>query len=144
MTTMDIVWIVAIIAFGVFEGVTAQLVSVWFVLGSVAGLIASLLGADLPLQIAIFAAVSLIALVLTRPLVNKYVKSKAEKTNADRCIGQNAVVLEEIDNLQSKGQVKTDGKVWTARSASGEIIPKDTIVTVEKIEGVKVIVSPKL
>ena len=141
---MDIVWIVAIIAFGVFEGVTAQLVSVWFVLGSVAGLIASLLGADLPLQIAIFAAVSLIALVLTRPLVNKYVKSKAEKTNADRCIGQNAVVLEEIDNLQSKGQVKTDGKVWTARSASGEIIPKDTIVTVEKIEGVKVIVSPKL
>ena len=140
---MYIVWAALIVAFGILEGVTAQLVSIWFVIGAIAALIAQLLGATLMVQIIVFIAVSIVALLITRPLVRKKLNTKAEKTNADRCIGMEAVVIEEIDNLAPSGQVKADGKVWTARSASGEKIPKDTIVTVEKIDGVKLIVNDK-
>ena len=54
-----------------------------------------------------------------------------------------AVVVEEIDNIKSTGEVKIDGKIWTARSSDNEIIPPNSIVVVEKIEGVKLIVNKK-
>ena len=136
-----IYWAVAIVVFGILEGMTAQLVSIWFVLVSIAALIASLCSASLPVQVIIFVAVTIVTLVATRPIVKKKVNVKAEKTNADRCIGESAVVCEEINNLEAKGQVKTDGKIWTARSSDGSIIPENTIVTVEKIDGVKLIVK---
>jgi len=141
MDKMYIVWAAAIVVFGVLEGMTAQLVSIWFVLGAIAALIATLCGAALYVQIIIFVAVTIITLIATRPIVKKKINFKAEKTNADRCIGESAVVTEEINNLEAKGLVKADGKIWTARSSDGSIIPENTIVTVEKIDGVKLIVK---
>lgn len=140
---MYVVWVGAIVVFGILEGVTAQLVSIWFVAGSLAALISVPLGAPQWLQFVIFFAVSLIVLIALRPLVKKRLTPKIEKTNADKCIGQDAIVTEEINNIVPTGQVKADGNVWTARSSDGSIIPKDSIVTVEKIEGVKLIVSIK-
>ena len=140
---MYLVWAVAIVVFGIFEGITAQLVSIWFVIGSAAALIATAFGAPLWLQIVIFFAVSLMVLAAVRPLVKKHLSDKIEKTNADRCIGQDGIVLEEINNLLPTGQVKADGKVWTARSSDQSIIPKNTVVKIEKIDGVKLIVSTK-
>ena len=138
---MYVVWAALIVAFGVLEGITAQLVSIWFVIGAIAALVAQILGATLLVQILVFIAVSIIALLITRPLVRKKLNTQAEKTNADRCIGGEAVVIETIDNLAPTGQVKADGKIWTARSASGETIPEGTVVTVQKIDGVKLIVK---
>jgi membrane protein implicated in regulation of membrane protease activity len=143
-TTMYIIWAIAIVAFGVLEGITAQLVSIWFVIGSVASLISALLGASFPVQIIVFIAVSALALIATRPIVKKKLNTKVQPTNADRCIGQDGVVIEEINNLVPSGQVKVDGKVWTARSSNKEIIPKGDVVTVEKIDGVKLVVSNKI
>lgn len=142
-SNMYVVWAVAILLFGVLEGVTAQLVSIWFVLGSIAGMIAAMCGAPVTVQAIIFVAVTIITLIGTRPIVRKRLNAKVEKTNADRCVGGDAVVIEEINNLESLGQVKADGKIWTARSSDGSIIQKDKIVTVEKIDGVKLIVRNK-
>lgn len=143
MTKMYIFWAVAIVAFGFLEGITAQLVSIWFVLGSIGALITAFCGGDIKLQLIVFVAVTLVTLIATRPIVKKRLNSKVEKTNADRCIGQDAVVTEEINNLLSTGLVKADGKTWSARSLDKSIIPKDSIVVVEKIEGVKLIVHTK-
>lgn len=140
---MFIVWAIAIVVFGIFEGVTAQLVSIWFVLGAIAALIAAFLGANIPVQLIVFTATAIITLIATRPIVKKRLSANIEKVNADRCIGENAIVIEEINNLLPTGQVKVDGKVWSARSSDQSVIPKDTIVTVEKIDGVKLIVSYK-
>ncbi len=140
-TTMYLIWAVAIVGFGILEGITFQLMSIWFMIGSIAGLVAALCSAPFYLQLIIAIAVSVLALIITRPIVLKYLKPKIQSTNADRCIGANAIVLEEIDNLKSTGCVKIDGKEWTARAQNGEIIPKDALVRVEKIEGVKLIVS---
>lgn len=134
-------WIVLLIIFAVAEAVTVQLVSVWFAVGALAGLIANLCGANVTLQIVIFISVSIICFVATRPLVKKFTANRIEKTNADRCIGDTAVVVEEINNVEASGQVKVNGNIWTARSLDNSVIPVNARVTVEKIEGVKLIVS---
>lgn len=143
MTTMYIIWAVAIFFFAVTEGMTTQLVSIWFVLGSIAGFVSALFGLPIVAQVIIFIAVSVISLVLTRPIIKKRLTPRIQSTNADRCIGMDALVMEEINNIESRGQVKADGKIWSARSLNDEIIQKDAIVVVEKIEGVKLIVRTK-
>lgn len=143
-TVSYIVWAVAIIMFAVFEGVTTQLVSIWFLLGSIGGLIAALCHLDAWVQILIFVSITAITLIATRPLVKRKLNTKIVKTNADRCIGRDAVVIEEINNLAYTGQVKADGKVWTARCVDSNcVIPEGTVVCVEKIDGVKLMVSQK-
>ncbi|HBN38121.1 MAG TPA: NfeD family protein [Ruminococcaceae bacterium] len=140
---MYIFWAAAIILFGVAEAVTAQLVSIWFLIGAIAALIAAFFGANLIIQIIVFIAVSILALVITRPLVKKYINPKKEHTNADRVIGQVGIVAEDIDNIRATGQVKADGKIWTARATDNSIIPSGCEVIIEKIDGVKLIVKNK-
>lgn len=140
---MYIIWAAAIVLFAVLEAITVQLVSIWFVLGSVAAFVLSLFDAPIYLQVAIWLVVSVVALIFTRPLAKKKLNSKVQPTNADRCIGGIATVVEEISNNQSTGQVRIDGKVWSARSINDETIGADALVVVQKIEGVKLIVSKK-
>ena len=134
-------WFVLLIIFSVAEAATVSLVSIWFALGALGALIARLLSAGFWVQATVFIIVSFISLLATRPLVNKLHTKKIQSTNADRCIGKDAVVIEEIDNLNAKGQVKINGNVWTARAENNEIIPKDSIVKAVRIDGVKLIVK---
>lgn len=140
-TTIYILWTAVIIVFGVFEAVTVQLVSIWFVIGAIAALVASLFGANFIIQIVIFVVVSVLALVITRPLVKKYIHPKKQPTNADKVLKQIGIVVEDINNLNATGQVKVDGKIWTARTIDNSLISKDKKVIIEKIEGVKLIVK---
>ena len=138
---MVFVWIAATIAFIIVEAATTQLVTIWFAAGSAAATIAALLKADTLVQFIVFVAVSLIALVITRPIVKKLTKQKFSPTNADRFIGEKAVVTQEIDNIAQTGLVKLQGTVWTARTADGSVIAEGETVTVKTIEGVKLIVE---
>ncbi len=140
-TAIYIFWAVAIIIFGVLEAMTAQLVSIWFLAGAVAALISALFGVSAIIQVIIFFCVTILALVITRPLVKKYINPKKERTNADKVIGQTGIVCQNIDNINAEGQVKIDGKIWTARSIDNQFIPENTEVIIEKIEGVKLIVK---
>lgn len=139
---MIAVWGAGIAVFLALELATVGLTSIWFALGSAAALLCALLGAALWVQIVCFAAVSAAALALTRPLARKYINSRAQPTNADRVLGADALVRERIDNLEETGAVAVDGKVWTARSADGSVIDPGTAVTVQRIDGVKLIVTP--
>lgn len=134
-------WIVALIAFVVIEALTAQLLTIWFAVGSVAALIAEMLGAEVWLQWTVFVAVSAVVLIATRPFVKKLTKQKLQPTNADRCIGEIAIVTEKIDNIAGKGAVKVNGIEWSARTQSGETVESGNTVKVIKIDGVKLIVE---
>lgn len=138
---MVYIWIGALIAFIVVEAVTVQLVTVWFAAGALAALIALICGANQLVQLFIFIGVSAIALAVTRPLVKKLTKRKYAPTNADRCIGSQAKVTEEINNLKATGKVNVKGVVWTARSADDSIIRDGETVVIQNIEGVKLIVT---
>lgn len=136
-----IVWIAAIVIFGVVEAATAGLTSIWFVLGSVAALIVAICNGPIWLQISLFFVVSIVTLAATRPLVVKLMKKDIKPTNADRVLGGLARVTERIDNDVPTGAVYIDGKTWSARSSSGESIEPDTIVRVVRMEGVKLYVE---
>ena len=136
---MNVVWIIAIVVFGIVEGMTEGLVSVWFAIGSVAGLVASVMRYGALRQLTAFVVVSAVALAATRPLVRKYAAEGYTRTNADRVIGQIGRVTEAVD--AESGAVYADGKTWTARSADGTVLPMETPVRVERIEGVKVYVT---
>ena len=131
MSGDTIFWIAALIFFIIVEAATVGLASIWFAIGAVAALICALLRGPVWLQVVWFLAVSVATLILTRPLVKKYMKGKVEPTNADRNIGRTAPVVERIDNLAGTGAVKIDGVTWTARSADDRLtIEVGTLVTV--------------
>ena len=134
------VWIGLIVVTAAVEAATVQLVTVWFAVGGVAGLIAYAAGLEIWLQTLIFALVSAVALAVTRPLVKKFTNGRKMPTNADRYIGEKAVVTEKIENDLSKGAVKIGGLEWTARSVDSETAEVGEQVTVEAIEGAKLIV----
>ena len=143
LSNMSIVWAAVMLVFLIIEGATAGLTCIWFATGALAGLIAALFGAPLWLQIVWFFVISVVTLYFTRPLVKKYVNSKSQPTNADMVIGKEALVTEAIDNVEGAGAVAVGGKVWTARSDNGSPVEVGKIVTVLRIEGVKLIVSPE-
>ena len=134
-------WLLALILFSVIEGVTVGLTSIWFAAGALGALIAAMLGAHIFLQILIFLVLSALTLALVRPIAVRLLKPRHDPTNADRVIGQTAVVTEDIDNVEGKGLVVISGQVWSARSEHGVAIPAGTQVRVLRIEGVKVYVE---
>lgn len=135
-----VIWLVLFVASIVLEAVSFQLFSIWFALGAVFALLASLLGLSFVWQIVIFIVVSGATLGATRPLVRK-MQRKQEATNADRYVDQLGVVLENIDNVKGTGQVKVLGQVWTARTKDGAEIPEGANVRTIAIEGVKLFVE---
>lgn len=139
---MTIIWIAAMVIFGVVEAVTVGLASIWFVVGSVAGLIAAICGGPVWLQIALFFVVSIVCLAATRPLVKKLLHKDVTATNADRVLGQTARVTESIDNAVPTGAVYVGGMTWTARSESGQLIPRNAQVKIVRMEGVRLFVEP--
>lgn len=141
LNNMSIVWVAVMVIFLIVEAATAGLTCIWFAIGALAALIAALFGAPLWLQIIWFFVISFVTLYFTRPLVKKYVNSKSQPTNADMVIGKEALVTEAIDNVEGVGAVAVGGRVWTARSADGQPVETGSIVTVLRIEGVKLIVS---
>ena len=135
------IWLGGIIVFAIAEALTLSLTSIWFACGSLAAMIFASFGAPIWLQCVAFLAVSCLTLWLTKPVVQKYILPRREKTNADRIIGCNGHVTEQIDNENGTGQALVSGQVWTARSSDGGIIPVGASVIVERISGVKVLVS---
>ena len=137
-----IVWLGLMILFLMAEAATVSLVSMWFACGAFAALLVSFFGGNMIWQISVFIVVSAVLLLSLRPLLRKYFTPRLTKTNVDSVIGSQGYVTETIDNAEATGQVKLGAMYWTARSTSGDPITKDTLVRVDRIEGVKAFVSP--
>ena len=137
-----IIWLILMVAFLLTEAATVAMVSLWFAAGSLAAMVASLLGAPIWLQVALFLAVAAVLLASLRPLVRKHFTPRLSRTNVDAIVDSQGYVTSDIDNVAATGTVKLGAMEWTARSAVGSPIPRGTLVKVEKIEGVKAFVSP--
>lgn len=136
------VWLGLVILFLIAEGATVSLVSLWFAAGAVVAMFAALLGAGIWLQTGLFLVVSGALLLMLRPIVRRYLVPKITPTNADSLVGSTGLVTEAIDNVTASGQVKLGAMEWTARSTTGENIPQGALIRVDRIEGVKVYVTP--
>lgn len=136
------VWLILLAVFLVVEAITAGLTTIWFAGGALVAALAVYFGAGVVLQLLLFLVVSVVLLVFTRPLAVKYMNKDLEKTNVNSLLGKTAVVTQEIDNLAQTGQVRINDIEWTARTFDNSIkIPKDAVVEIEEVQGVKLIVK---
>ena len=137
-----VVWIGLIVLFSVIEASTVNLVTIWFIIGSLVAMAASLLGASVWLQITLCLVIAAALLLCLRPFVRKYVTPKRTATNLDMILGREAYIHDPVDNLRGTGSLKLDGKEWTVRSITNENLPEGTLVKIVKLEGVKLFVAP--
>lgn len=136
-------WLAGAVLFAVIEWISSTTAdSLWFSVGALAAMLVALFTDSLTAQVVVFAIVSLLSVLLLRPLVKKYINPHTTPTNADRLIGSTATVIQPVDNAKAAGQVQIQGQVWTARSEDDSALEKGTLVTVVRLEGVKAIVRP--
>ena len=142
MVIFAIFWFILVAVLINIELITLGLTTIWFAGGAFIAGIFAMFDAPIFLQILVFILVSVLLLVFTRPIAQKHINAKTEKTNLDSLIGEKGIVLVTINNLNSTGQIMLNGIEWSARSSSDDvIIDEGATVTVQQISGVKVIVS---
>ncbi len=136
-------WLIAAGIFFIVEIATTGFLIFWLGIGSILAMLTSFFTDSILIQTAVFVISSVILIPLTKPLVNKYIdKGNSVATNAFGLIGKIGIVTTDIDNLEATGQVKVNGEIWSAKSDSN--IAKGTKVEIKQIDGVKLIVEPKV
>jgi len=137
-----ILWFVLLVVFLLAEASTVTVVSLWFAAGALAAMIVSFLSGPLWLQFAVFVAVSVLLLWMLRPIIRKHFKPRVTATNIDAVIGKEGIVIVPVNNMMAQGKLTLDGMEWSARSSSGEEIPENARVRIDRVEGVKLFVTP--
>ena len=133
-----IVWLIVVILLVVIEAMTVNLVTIWFIISGIITMFLSFFLNDLISQFAVFVLLGILLMILTKPAIEEMKKNKEEKLNLERIIGMEGVVIKEIKK-NVVGEVKVDGKVWSA--IADKRITVDSDVIVEEIRGAKLLVS---
>ena len=142
--TAAIIWVLILVFFVIWEAVTVQLVSVWFICGAFVAMLTSLLGGSVLLQCIAFFVVSVGALLIFRPMLKAKLTTPMIATNLDMAIGKSGSVVSKINNDEGVGRVNVNGQMWAARSYSGDEIEQGVKIRVYAINGVKLIVYPEV
>jgi len=138
---MAYVWIALAVVMVLVEITTVQLVSVWFMVGAICAAVTTIFTDSIVIQLVVFVGVSLLALVVTRPLVKRLKENRVLlRTNVDRLLGEQGIMLNPVENIHSVGQAKVLGKVWSVKTDNPPLKEGDT-VRVLAIDGVKLIVE---
>jgi len=140
-------WIIWLLVAGfwlIAEMITVGFLVFWLSIGALLAMITSFFTSSFLVQFIVFAVSSSMLIFFTKPLVNKYIKTKDVPTNVYTILGKKAIVTEEINNISGKGQIKIDSDVWSARADDNKIIPVGSYVEIVRIDGVKAIVKNPL
>ena len=137
-----IFWLAAMVVFIAAEAMTVTLVSIWFAAGALGAVLVALMGGGVVLQVTVFLALAGALLLSLRSVVRKRFNPRITRTNVDSVVGATGIVLTPVNNIAALGQVQLGGVEWSARSTDNTHIPAGTLVKVDRIEGVKVFVSP--
>lgn len=129
-----IYWLIIMLILSFVEIITINLVTIWFVASAGIALLVSLVTESYYIQFLTFGICGLVIMVLTRPLLKKIMKKDNTKTNLDRVIGMQGICTEEISRNKI-GEVKVDGKRWSAISPVKINVGDEVIIT--DIDGVK-------
>ncbi len=135
---MDFFWLIVVLLLSFIELITVDLVTIWFIASGLVALLLSFFDIAFPIQFGTFVILGLVLLVTTRKYLQKMLKKNRYKTNLDRVVDMEGIVTEKITK-NNPGEVKVDGKCWTA--IANKTIDKGKTVKIIKIEGVKLIVE---
>ncbi|MBS5111528.1 MAG: NfeD family protein [Coprobacillus cateniformis] len=138
--SITFIWTLVLVISVIVEAITIDLVSIWFGIGAIAALIGEFFGLNPFIQMVLFTIVSIICIIVSRPLAKKYLRGNTVKTNLDRVIGKHCLVTETI-TADNKGEVKVMGTLWSATSLDNEYIKAGEYAEVISIEGAHLIVK---
>ena len=133
-------WAIWLILCGIFlltEIFTVSFLMFWPGVGAFLAFIANILGFSLPVQIGVFAVSTALMIIFMKPIVKKIFTTKDVPMNNNAIIGKQAIVIKEINNIESRGQVKVNGELWSAISSDDSVIEENSNVEITGIEGVK-------
>ena len=105
-----LLWLIIMVLCLIVEIISLGLTTIWFAVGALAAMITSVFHGSTALQIIVFIAVSLLMLLITRPIAVKYLNRNTTKTNTEAIIGETVQVVQTIDNIKETGQVKCNHK----------------------------------
>ena len=129
-----VVWLSIIIILAVLEAMTVNLTTIWFVASGLVALVISFFTDSYLIQFGAFVILGVILLITTKPILQKTLKPNKQATNVERVLEMQGLVTEKISK-NSNGEVKVDGKRWTAYA--DKTIEVGSIVNILKINGVK-------
>ena len=135
------IWLIIAILFFILEMMGPSFLLFWVGIGALITMVSSIFIDNIIIEIGIFAVSSILLIFCTRPFAKKMTQKDTTVTNANSCIGKQAIVTQEINPLKGIGQIKVETEIWSAKSSSDEIIEKGELVTILEINGVKAIVQ---
>ena len=134
-------WAVLFIILIAIELATLGLTTIWFAIGALTSIIAAMFGAGIRIQIGLFLAVSILTLLLTRPLAVRYFSKNAIKTNVEEYIGKTAIISKCSTEKDAMAKASFNGEIWLACSEDGSLLEEDDKVEIVGINGIKLIVK---
>jgi membrane protein implicated in regulation of membrane protease activity len=133
-------WLAIAIVFLIAEGLTVEIISIWFAGAALISMCLDLLGLGIYWQLGAFLVSSILLILFTRPIISKHLKRNESKTNVDSLIGDIATITKTIFP-DERGEAKVKGQYWLAVSATNEEIVEGSKVSIVAIEGAKLIVK---
>lgn len=123
---MFYVWLIVVVLLTIVEAMTVNLTTIWFVISGLVAIGLSFITDIFLIQFGVFVCLGIFLLIITKPFAKKWLDNRDTKTNFDRIIGMTGIVVKDISDI-SNGEVKVDGKIWTACS-------DDTLKVNDKVE----------
>lgn len=139
---MWLFWLIVAGIFFIFEMITTGFLVFWLGVGALIALLVSFFTSNLFVQTAIFVITSIILILATKPLTDKFSKKDTVPTNVYTLKGKKGIVIEEINPTDGKGQIKVGGEIWSAICDENVVIPKHSEIEIVRIQGVKAYVTP--
>ena len=137
---MPWIWTGILVICIVIECFTFSLTTIWAALASVPLIFISRTSLSLQVQILIFAVITLLLIIGTRPLALKLLR-KEKNENINNLEGQKVIVTKKITATEKGEEKASNGVIWTAKSNDSSEIEKDSVCRILKIEGNTLIVE---
>ena len=137
------IWMAIAALFVVGEIFTQGFFLLWFGIGAAVAGACAIFGLGVGWQLGAFVVVSGLLFVVSRRFAEKISKQQPPGIGADRFVGLEGIVLEEIDNVKNTGRVRVQKDEWRADSETGEPIPGGTQIVVTRLDGTHMVVKIK-
>jgi membrane protein implicated in regulation of membrane protease activity len=136
------IWLGIAVVLGVGEMVTSGFFMLPFAIGAGVAAILAWLDVALAVQLIAFIVISVGALVALR----RFARSDHQPTysvGATRFVDATGMVVDAVDPMTGRGQVRLDSETWGAITATGTVIEPGTPVRVVEVRGTKLVVEPR-
>ncbi|ALD63913.1 NfeD family protein [Glutamicibacter soli] len=138
-----VIWLAVFLLLAIIEMLSLDLYFIMLGVGALGGVAVALLGGPMWLQVVVFCGISLLMILLVRPIAVRHLKKSPDgfRTNIERLIGEDALILEPTSRLS--GSAKIHGEIWTARSeANSPTMMPGTYAVVRRVQGATAYLEP--